>query len=131
MGGDFNEIRYISERKGCSRREKGMTNFNGLIDQLSLVDLPMLGRSFTWCNASNGERWSSIDRFLLNSRWLEEFSFKQWGLPRRISDHCPVLLKKDDTNWGSKPFRFINAWLLHPKFKVEVKQSWKEVVEPG
>ncbi|XP_028056846.1 uncharacterized protein LOC114260849 [Camellia sinensis] len=108
-----------------------MTDFDGLIDQLSLVDLPMLGRSFTCCNAQDGERWSKIDRFLLDSRWLEEYSFKQWGLPRSISDHCPVLLKGDVRNWGSKPFRFINAWLLHPKFIVEVKKSWEEAVDPG
>ncbi|XP_028116127.1 uncharacterized protein LOC114313894 [Camellia sinensis] len=93
-GGDFNEITYISERNGCSRMERGMTDFNGLIDQLSLVDLPMLGRSFTWCNDQDGERWSRIDRFLLDSRWFEEYLFKQWGLPKSISDHCPVLLKE-------------------------------------
>ncbi|XP_028122566.1 uncharacterized protein LOC114319707 [Camellia sinensis] len=27
--------------------------------------------------------------------------------------------------------RFINAWLLHPKFKVEVKKSSEEVFDPG
>ncbi|XP_028074327.1 uncharacterized protein LOC114276707 [Camellia sinensis] len=128
VGGDFNEIRYISERNGCSRKNRGMTDFNGLIDQLSLMDLPMLGRSFTWCNAQDGERWSRIDRFLLDSRWLEEYSFKQWGLPRNISDHCPILLKEDVRNWGSKPIRFINAWLLHPKFKVEVKSLGRKLL---
>lgn len=77
LGGNFNEIRYISERKGCSRRERGMNDFNGLVDQLNLVDLPMMGRSFTWCNAQDGDRWSRMDRFLLDNRWLEEYSFKQ------------------------------------------------------
>ncbi|KAL7208080.1 hypothetical protein ACSBR1_029940 [Camellia fascicularis] len=91
MGGDFNEIRYISERKGCSRREKGMTDFNGLIDQLSLVDLPMLERSFTWCNASNGERWSSIDRFLLNSGGLRNTHLSNGDCPEVyliIAQYC-------------------------------------------
>ncbi|XP_028059328.1 uncharacterized protein LOC114263032 [Camellia sinensis] len=56
MGGDFNEIRFLGERKGCSRRDRGMNDFNELIDQLNLVDLPMKGRRFTWCNAQDGKR---------------------------------------------------------------------------
>ncbi|XP_028112692.1 uncharacterized protein LOC114310798 [Camellia sinensis] len=104
---------------------------NELIDQLNLVDLPMKGRRFTWCNALDGERWSRIDRFLLEGRWLEQFSFKQWGLPGTISDHCPVMIKEDERNWGPKPFKFINAWLLHPNFISAVKSSWEVQVQQG
>ncbi|GMP35227.1 hypothetical protein CsSME_00007763 [Camellia sinensis var. sinensis] len=125
IGGDFNEIRFRSERKGCSTRERGMKDFNDFIDKLELVDMQMLGRQFTWCNAMDGNRWSRIDRFLIDPRWLEEFKFKQWGLPRCISDHCPILLIEDERDWGPKPFRFINAWCWHPKFKVEVKNCWE------
>ncbi|XP_028090751.1 uncharacterized protein LOC114290933 [Camellia sinensis] len=124
VGGDFNEIRFMSERIGCSRRERGMKDFNEFIHRLEFSDLPMLGRQFTWCNALDGERWSRIDRFLLDSRWLEKFSFKQWGLPRTISNHCPILLKEDDRDWGPKPFRFLNPWLSHPSFLPEVQQIW-------
>ncbi|XP_028091349.1 uncharacterized protein LOC114291686 [Camellia sinensis] len=131
MGGDFNEIRFLSEMKGCSRRDRDMNDFNKLINWLNLVDLPMKGRRFTWCNAQDGERWSQIDRFLLESIWLEQFSFKQLGLPRTISDHCPVIIIEDERNWGPKPFKFINAWLLHPNFKSVVKRSWEEEVQLG
>ncbi|CAL5344813.1 unnamed protein product [Camellia sinensis] len=113
----------------CSRNfillSGGMKDFNELIDKLELVDMPMLGRQFTWCNAMDGDRWSRIDRFLIDPRWLEEFKLKQWGLPRSISDHCPILLMEDERDWGPKPFRFINAWCLHPKFKTEVKNCWE------
>ncbi|KAF5931642.1 hypothetical protein HYC85_027813 [Camellia sinensis] len=83
------------------------------------------GRQFTWCNTVEGERWSRIDRFLLDSRWLEIFSFKQWGLPRTVSDHCPILLKEDERDWGPKPFKFLNPWLAHPSFMPAVKQIWE------
>ena len=63
LGGDLNEIRFMSERKGCSRRERGMKDFNEFIEILELVDMQMLGRQFTWCNAMDGNRWSRIDRF--------------------------------------------------------------------
>ncbi|KAL7176644.1 hypothetical protein ACSBR2_030063 [Camellia fascicularis] len=117
----------MNERKGCSRRERGMKDFNELLDILELNDLPMLGRIFTWCNALDEDRWSRIDRFLLEPSWLERYQLKQWGLPRSISDHCPILLMKDQKDWGPKPFRFINAWTLHPKFNAEVKKPWEEI----
>ncbi|KAL7175699.1 hypothetical protein ACSBR2_029314 [Camellia fascicularis] len=126
VGRDFNEIRFLSERKGCSRIEKEMKEFNELVEQLELTDLPTLGRQYTWCNALEGDRWSRIDRFLLDSPLLERFSFEQWGLPRTISDQCPILLKEDDRDWGYKPFKFINAWTKHPTFLAEVKKIWED-----
>ncbi|XP_028078134.1 uncharacterized protein LOC114280021 [Camellia sinensis] len=124
IGGDCNEIRFMSERKWCIRRDRGMKDFNGFIDTIELMDLPMLGRSFTWCNDVEGERWSRLNRFLLDVGWLEKFSFKQWGLNRSISDHCPVIIMTDERDWGPKPFRCINAWSLHPNFVVAVKTAW-------
>ena len=56
LGGDFNEIRTIGERKGCSRRDKGMREFNEFIESCELSDLPLCGRKFTWCNSREGEK---------------------------------------------------------------------------
>ncbi|KAL7222702.1 hypothetical protein ACSBR1_024407 [Camellia fascicularis] len=109
LGEDLNEIRNIGERVGCSRRDKGMMDLNSFIESCELNDLPLLGRKFTWSNAQDGEKWSRIDRFLLNPEWLLKFNFKEWGLPRLFSDHCPILLMDDERGWGPKPFRFINA----------------------
>ncbi|KAL7161405.1 hypothetical protein ACSBR2_041963 [Camellia fascicularis] len=36
----------------------------------------------------------------------------------------PILMMEDDRNWGPKPFKFINAWLLHPNFLHEVRKVW-------
>ncbi|XP_028069009.1 uncharacterized protein LOC114271595 [Camellia sinensis] len=114
----------MSERKGCLRRDRGIKDFNELIDNLELIDILMIGRIFTWCNALDGDRWSRIDRFLLDHKWLKKFSFKQLGLPRSISYHCPILLMEDERDWGPRPFKFINAWRLHPNFKSKVRKSW-------
>lgn len=43
LGGDFNEVRNSGERQGCSRRDNGMNNFNKFIEDMELMDLPMLG----------------------------------------------------------------------------------------
>lgn len=102
-----------------------------MIEQLELIDMPMLGRKLTWCNSQARDKWSRIDRFLLNYEWVQNFNFKLWGLPRMLSDHCPIILMEDDRDWGPKPFRFLNAWLLHPNFLAFVKQSWSEFVVEG
>lgn len=60
----------------------------------------MLGRKFTWCNTLEGKKWSRIDRFLLSPEWLVTYKLKLWGLPRTISDHCPLLLMEDGRDWG-------------------------------
>ncbi|XP_028085946.1 uncharacterized protein LOC114286917 [Camellia sinensis] len=71
------------------------------------------------------ESWNRIDQFLVNPDWLEWFKYKVWGLPRFFSDHSPILLMEDDRNWGPKPFKFINAWVLHPDFLDEAKRAWE------
>ena len=94
--GDFNEVLSIGERSGCMRRSMGMKDFINFFSSFNLVDLPMLGRRFTRCNAVDGAKWSRLDRFLLHPEWLERFNFKLWGLSRFGSNHCPILMKEDD-----------------------------------
>ncbi|XP_028089725.1 uncharacterized protein LOC114290049 [Camellia sinensis] len=76
---------------------------------------------FTWGNSQN---WSKIDRFLVNPEWLEWYKYKVWGLSRLFSDHSPILLMEDDTDWGPKSFKYINACVLHLTFLDEVKRVW-------
>ncbi|XP_028075241.1 uncharacterized protein LOC114277542 [Camellia sinensis] len=59
--------------------------------------------------------------------WCVEGGFNEI----RYMDHCPILLKDDDRDWGPKPFKFINAWLSHPSFMSEVKKRWEEVQVQG
>ena len=46
--GDFNIIRYPSERLGCESFSLAMFAFSDFIESNSLVDLPLEGASFTW-----------------------------------------------------------------------------------
>ncbi|KAL7208341.1 hypothetical protein ACSBR1_030152 [Camellia fascicularis] len=131
LGGDFNEIKSIGERKGCLRRDRGMRDFNSFIQSMEVTDLVMLGRRFTWCNAVDGDKWSRIDLFLISPEWLQVFKLKQWGLPRSVSNHCPIILMEDAKDWGPRLFRFINAWTLHSQFLSVVKHSWEEAAVTG
>lgn len=57
---------------------------------------------------------------------MEVFNLKLWRLPRLISDHSPLLLMEDERDWRPKPFRFLNAWCLHPNLFSFVDKTWKE-----
>lgn len=125
IGGDFNEIRSISERLGCTRLDRGMRDFQNFLSEMEVRDIPLIGRRFTWSNFQETNIQSRLDRFVFSQEWLDHFKLSQWGLQRLISDHCPVLITDEVKDWGKKPFRFINAWLTHPKCLQIIKEGWE------
>jgi hypothetical protein len=84
--------------------------FGNFVEELELVDLPLLGRKFTWYHAS-GRSMSRIDRALISDEWAQRWgNVALWAMPRDVSDHCPLILKYCHDDWGPKPFRFNNFW---------------------
>ncbi|GLT43305.1 hypothetical protein SLA2020_172660 [Shorea laevis] len=131
IGGDFNATKTTEERKGCSVSQAGMKDFTEFIDKNGLVDLPLIGRRYTWYQP-NGAAMSRLDRFLFSRDWMDRWAeMKQWGLRRGASDHCPILAKNKIMDWGPKPFRFFNAWLSHPEFKDLFSKQWNSFQEDG
>lgn len=59
--GDFNIIRYPTERLGCSSFSSAMFKFSDFIAKHSLVDLPLEGGEFTWFCDSDRPSMSRID----------------------------------------------------------------------
>ncbi|KAK8681329.1 hypothetical protein V6N13_053733 [Hibiscus sabdariffa] len=122
--GDFNVVRTVEERQGMVSLARGMFEFNEFIEDLDLVDLPSKGHRFTWFGSGN--KCSRLDRFLLSMEWLERFpGLVQVSLPRGISDHVPLILVLDETDWGPKPFRFINAWVDNPRDFQRMGIKWE------
>lgn len=77
--GDFNSVCFPTERKGVSEAdprgaEAEATEFCGFIQNMSLVDLPLLGRKFTRVQP-NGPTMSRLDRILVSDNW-----FESWGV---------------------------------------------------
>ena len=64
--GDFNIIRYPSERLGYELFNPAMFTFLDFIESNSLVDLPLEGASFTWFRDSGIPSMSRIDRALVS-----------------------------------------------------------------
>ncbi|GKV44765.1 hypothetical protein SLEP1_g51921 [Rubroshorea leprosula] len=129
--GDFNAIRRIEERWGCRSVPTEMREFDCFIQETKLIDLPLAGRKFTWYH-SNGNQMSRIDRFLLSEGWLSKWcDTKQWGLTRTVSDHCPIMLKVNKTNWGPKPFKFFDAWLDDQGCRELISEVWNNEKTQG
>ncbi|GKV14964.1 hypothetical protein SLEP1_g25762 [Rubroshorea leprosula] len=131
LGGDFNAVRSSGERAGCNGMSREMKDFDSFIIESGLVDLPMVGRKYTWYNA-NGQHMSRIDRFLVSEEWLLRWcDVKQWGLKRTVSYHCPILLKNEWVDWGPKPFKFFDAWLQDPGCKELIRKTWNSSAVEG
>ena len=94
VGGDFNVVRFPSERSGSANFSSAMLRFSDFISEQSLFDLPLVGGNFTWSNSREVVASSRLDRFLLSADWEEKFpSVCQRHLPRLMSDHFPILLE--------------------------------------
>jgi hypothetical protein len=126
--GDFNAVLHPEERRGANvelSSSREMRGFRSFLDEVGLVDLPLLGRRFTWYH-SNGVAMSRIDRGWVSPEWMEEWGdCSVWVCSRDVSDHCPLVLKYADNAWGPKPFRFNNYWLDHKNFKKVVEECWR------
>jgi hypothetical protein len=133
VGGDFNAVLKASERKGSSsnNRQGERFLFNQFVNDMEVIDLPVLGKKFSWFSA-DGKSMSRIDRFLLSDGLISKYGFsRQWIGDRDISDHCPIWLVSSPINWGPKPFRVINGWFDHPDFLSFVEQCWMSFVVNG
>jgi exonuclease III len=127
--GDFNVVVSVEERVGTNVSEVRVMStevleFRKFVEELEVVDLPIVGRLFTWCHAS-GCAMSRIDRILISDEWAHRWgNVSLWSLPRDVSDHCPLILKYSHDDWGPKPFRFNNFWLENKKFIEIVESFW-------
>ena len=66
--GDFNAIRSKSERKGVKDRgdkSSEITGFDRFIDSNFLLELPIVGKKYTWFKP-NGSSKSELDRIFVS-----------------------------------------------------------------
>ncbi|RVW30380.1 Transposon TX1 uncharacterized 149 kDa protein [Vitis vinifera] len=127
IGGDFNVIRFPSERSRVGRLSGPMRRFSEVLDELALRDMPLQGGPYTWSGGLNGQSWSRLDHFLISEDWENHFSgVSQCTLPRPVSDHYPILLDGGGVRRGPIPFRFENMWLKEEGFKELLRGWWQD-----
>jgi hypothetical protein len=65
--GDFNVVHFPSKPPGCNRISPSMVDFSDFIESQNLVDLPLMGGSYMWCNGAATPSMSRIDRILVST----------------------------------------------------------------
>lgn len=92
--GDFNIVRFPTEKRNCRRRSTAMVEFSNFIEDMSLIDLQLEGGIYTWYKGDTHTTASRIDRILISEEWDDCFSnIKQFALQRVTSDHVPIVLQ--------------------------------------
>lgn len=128
MGGDFNLIRFASEKSSDNVDQGKMDMFNKFISNTGIKELCRKGGKFTWTNKQENPIMCTLDRVFTSFDW--EFHYP-WttceSLTRVGSDHNPLLVIIEDVR-VSHPyvFRFEMAWFTLPDFKDKLLAKWPE-----
>nr|GEY25499.1 RNA-directed DNA polymerase, eukaryota [Tanacetum cinerariifolium] len=122
--GDFNEVRYKTDKFGSVFDARGANMFNSFITDACIVKVH-LGGYLTWCHKS-ATKMSKLDRFLV-SESLPSLcpNLNAATLERYLSDHRPILIRKSNVDYGLTPFRFFHHWMEMEGFCKFVKDVWK------
>lgn len=122
--GDFNEVRYKSDRFGSVFNAKGALAFNSFIEDAELEEVNLGGSMFTWCHKSD-TKMSKLDRFFVSNNLLNSCPhISAFTLERYLTDHRLILLRETECDYGPTPFRFFHHWLELDGFNNFVVDSW-------
>jgi hypothetical protein len=129
LGGDFNMILTLEEKRGGKKRlEKDSAKFQEVLDLHKLIEIENGNATFTSTNKRTGPQQIScrLDRFLLSETLLLEGPLiESTILPKPGSDHWPVQLWVNTTASPKlKPFKFKFFWLSDTNFQTLEKLWW-------
>ncbi|CAJ2657379.1 unnamed protein product [Trifolium pratense] len=131
--GDFNAVKRVDERRSVRGGHRSLDHvpFSRFIEDNSLVDLPLIGRKFTWFKG-DGCSMSRLDRFLLSEEWCLVWpNCRQVARLRGLSDHCPLVLSADEEDWGPRPSRMLKCWKDVPGYHSFVREKWNSFQVDG
>lgn len=113
--GDFNVVRYPSDRLNSDFCASSVSHFNDFISEEGLHEYTMGGQKYThmW---GNGRSLNKIDRVLVCHKFMNIWPMVSFtAMPQEgRSDHTPLLLKIVGNDYGPIPFRFFNTWFDLP-----------------
>lgn len=120
--GDFNAVRKQCEKHNCTFEKIESQFFNKFIKSSGLFEVQLTNSDFTWYGREHKK--SKLDRFLVTSDWVLNGNWIAEALHRQNSDHRPLVLKCDLSNWGPRPFKFFNSWMEDENMVTLLKNSW-------
>ncbi|XP_026420101.1 uncharacterized protein LOC113316085 [Papaver somniferum] len=123
IGGDFNEVRLMSERQNCNSITRGMQDFRDFVNDEDLIDIPINGAKYTW--KSGNANQIKIDLFIMSGSWEDHFkNVVVTALAPPFSYHKPIKLSCDTVDWGPPPWRFEAMWWFEKDFLDLMKKWW-------
>ncbi|CAJ2638568.1 unnamed protein product [Trifolium pratense] len=131
--GDFNAVKLVDERRSSRGGHRSLDHvpFARFIEDNNLIDLPLIGRKFTWFKG-DGSSMSRLDRFLLSEEWCLAWpNCKQVARMRGLSDHCPLVLSANEEDWGPRPSRMLKCWKDIPGYNLFVREKWNSLQVDG
>jgi len=116
VGGDFNLIKSLAEKRGGLRRMNiAMEQFGDMTREQGLIDIQTINGNHTWNNRRGGANQiaSRLDRFLISEQiMMKDVFIEATILPVAGSDHWPIKMEIDlKQRPNNKPFRFEAFWL--------------------
>jgi exonuclease III len=129
--GDFNLMRNSSEKNTDGFRQHEADAFNDKINSLSLIELPLLDRRYTWTSNRAEPTLQRLDRVFINIAWSQMFpNTSLSSLTRFISDHIPLIVHVSTSIPHPAVFRFENSWATIPSARPMIQQAWLST-QPG
>lgn len=93
VGGDFNIIRGPHEKNNSNYVARWPFLFNAILERMSLKEIKLSGRQFTWENHRNTPMYEKMDSVLASVDWEQKFPLVTVrALSRTGSDHTPLLI---------------------------------------
>jgi endonuclease/exonuclease/phosphatase family metal-dependent hydrolase len=102
-------IRYPHEKNNPNFHQFEAQSFNDCVNDMCLIELPLLDRQFTWSNKRSTPTLERLDRAFISLSWdaaLPNTSLS--SLTRRTSDHVPLIVDIRTHIPKSKVFQFEN-----------------------
>jgi hypothetical protein len=126
--GDFNLVRSPRDKSNGNINSSEAASFNGFINNLGLLEIPLLDRQFTWSNQQNPPILACLDRVLVNPKW--SFALPDTTLGSSVcptSDHVPLHILAATKAPRSIVFWLENSWLSNPSIPPIISSNWLSV----
>jgi hypothetical protein len=101
IGGDFNIIRFSSERNRNFCPNRFSSIFNTFINVSELREIYILGGGYTWSNNQEIPTLEKLDRILVTREWEILFPTAHvYKMARIMCDHNPLILSTQNAQRG-------------------------------
>lgn len=126
IAGDFNMIYQACDKSSTNLDYRWMRRFRRCLDDLSLKEVDLHGRRFTWSNERANPTMVRLDRFFCTVSWDDLFpNCILQAAGSSMSDHCPIVLTTSLATPKHHRFRFENFWLHMDGYLETVQEAWK------